>query len=141
MKNRMLFAVVLLLSSLSFSACENVADDGTPDDPRDQIVGTWNQYIGETPFQVSITKDQASTTGLIFNGFDDISDDVKATLSGLNISIPQQTIAGEVLVGSGVIESDYSRITFSYTNDGVAFSSEMRRYNPNAKQQPQADGL
>ena len=111
---------LLLVPLMAFMACEDEID--TPEtDPRDELVGKW--YVDEVTennahnyYEVSIAKGDPSDMLHIHN-FANISENLYAevSLNGSSLTIPNQTVDGNDIEGSGSITDNF--IDFTYTLD------------------------
>jgi len=115
--------------SLLLVSCEpdNGLDDDDPNgSSRDKIINTWNvqensKLYNNSNYQVNILKRAGNETQVEIENFYQLGFNLKtiATVNGLNIVIPQQTISGQLIQGSGTINFNFSRININFTaNDG-----------------------
>ena len=126
MKRRFIVFTLLAVtsSSLLFNGCKKDKDD--PEDARNKFVAaygvteegtdlTGNQY-SNYKFDIAITKSSSNSTDILISNFGDFGVTVKATVSGSNITMPQQTqTINQTSVGidgSGSISG--STLTFDY---------------------------
>lgn len=121
-KNLFLVSFVIVISLLN--SCEEDPFDLFSDDPRDGLTGEW--IVNEDSeifkkkdmnriYNVTIRKDPSDSTGLLVNGFYELSGEVKLIMDNRNITIPDQTISGfKVEDGSGTISFDFKTITLYY---------------------------
>jgi hypothetical protein len=128
MKNSQRIATALLICmSIIINACEkDETDSPVATDARDKYTGSWTCAETNTKtnvkntFTVNISKSSASSSGLILSNFNNMGGgsayNVNSSLSGSSISIPNQTVSGDIISGSGTIAND-SKINFSYTVD------------------------
>lgn len=121
MKSLKYLSVIILLS-LSFSACEDVLD--LFDDPRDSFVGDWaakeeNSLKSTDYYNVTIEKSDTDSTAVFIKNFYAISfgASVKCIVDGSNISIPEQTVSGFTIEGYGGMAFNGKTIDWSYTVD------------------------
>lgn len=118
------FLVSLVILIPLFNSCE-VANDIIVNVTVSKIKGNWScdensQYFKKSTtsvYDVTISPDADNDNGVIIDGFYNLGDlGVKANVSGLTITIPQQDMEGgfTILNGSGFISSNYKVITWSY---------------------------
>jgi hypothetical protein len=126
MKNRTLSQNIFTVSKILMcvflvviSSCEDL-DEALSG--RDKICDTWKCSENQSnPFLVEIEADATNINGVKIYNFNLLGNDiyVNATVSGMSISIPQQTQDGFKISGSGTIKSGYEEISLNYTvNDG-----------------------
>jgi hypothetical protein len=115
------FIVGLFIISLSLSSCDEVLDL-LSDDPRDAFVGTWgvseNNSLKSTEFYtVTIEKSSGDSTLVFISNFYAIGNNtnVEATVSGGTITVPNQTVEGFTIQGSGDISINDNGIDWNYT--------------------------
>jgi hypothetical protein len=115
-----LLGVVLIVNS-----CD-VADDLLGGNPTvDKLVGDWtcdetSEIFKSTSsvYAVTISPDADNDNGIIIDNFYGISAAVYATVSGMSLTIANQTAeGGYVISGSGIISSNYQEINWTYNVD------------------------
>ena len=117
-------------------ACEDLLDSMDTGDQRNRLVDAWkcdeniNIYKSSLEvYWVEITKHPTDTSRILISNFYNLDENVhaEAILSGKILTLPLQTLTGGFAVtGSGEIESDWNKITWSYSVDdgsGVATPS------------------
>jgi hypothetical protein len=117
-------------------ACEDLLDSLDAGDQRNRLVDAWkcdeniNVYkSGLEVYWVEITKHPTDTGRILISNFYNVDENVhaEAILSGKKLTLPLQTLTGGFTVtGSGEIETDWNKITWSYSVDdgsGVATPS------------------
>ena len=120
MNKKGIYLLAVIFMTLSFTACE---EDLLNADIRDDLVGTWsvteNNNIKKSVmhYTVSISKSQSDTSVIRIANFYDISGTVEAEISDMNLSIPQQTVAGFTFNGYGTLSGNLKEINWSYTVD------------------------
>ena len=123
MKTKVTLLLTLFLSVL-FSSCKLAPAD--LDDKRENITKSWHAVLSDglvpNEYQTDITKDDSQTNKIYFSNF--INNNVKgyATISELNITVPQQSLGNSQVSGTGKIQSDYQRITLNLTIDDAAYT-------------------
>ncbi|MEI6899294.1 MAG: hypothetical protein WCL00_05410 [Bacteroidota bacterium] len=132
MKKQHLVSSVLLLCLLvfAFSSCTKTDPSPSPTDPRASFTGTWNVSENWTKlvFQVTISIDASSSTGVFIDNFADAGAGVKtfATVSGNTITIagtPQTLSNGWIILsGSGSLTGT------SRMNWGYVFTDQATQY-------------
>lgn len=121
------YLIFISLVSFLFS-CKPDDIEPTPEDIRDNVIGTWkcvenSTVFGEQTFSVNISKDGQDSSKVIFDNFYNLGfgKTVYFTISNYNINIPVQTVPndGHVISGNGTITSNYKTMNLSYSaNDG-----------------------
>ncbi len=104
--------------------------DNVSDDARDKITATYDCnetsqiYAKSTNninshYIVEISKDTSTTDKVYIANFYNLGldKDVTASMSGLNLTISNQTTDGITFNGTGVIASNYKTIDLKYTAD------------------------
>ncbi len=115
--------MVLMLSMFVFYSCKK--DDVTQPIvfTRDDYIGSWNGT--EAPaaknqyFICVISADPNVSTNVNMNKFANIAGNTYAVVTGANITIPRQTLSGNIIEGWGSMQNK-SYITFHYyVNNGT----------------------
>jgi hypothetical protein len=121
--------LAFLIIGLSFLVVSCEPDNGLDDDDpngssRDKIVNTWNvqensNLYNTSNYQVNILKRTGNETQVEMENFYQLGFNYKtiASVNGLNIVIPQQTISGQLIQGSGTINFNFTRININFTAD------------------------
>jgi hypothetical protein len=112
------FLATLILAAF-VASCQKI-DTGS-DDPRDNLLGTWNcketsQSFGVTNFTIEISKSTTDTTKILIDNFYQLGNSfsVYAKINGMNLTIPSQSVDGNQISGSGTISSNYNTINWTY---------------------------
>jgi hypothetical protein len=129
---------ILLIGCIAgfIASCQN-EDDSTPGgggtpDSRNYFKGEWTctESGGVTPFSISIDSHGSADT-IYINNFANYGGSAVALglVSGLSLSIPGQNIGitSIFVQGSGVMNSQHTRITMDYVADGDTISAECTR--------------
>lgn len=104
-------------------SCELEDFNVDSDDPRDDIVDVWSceeeNNTGKLNYTSEISKHPSDSSKIIINYIYGLGRDADAvaTYKNRTITIPQQTIDGIKIKGTGNVTSNYSEITFNYTAD------------------------
>ena len=120
MNKKGIYLLAVIFLTLSFTACE---EDLLNDDFRDELTGSWsvteNNNIKKSimHYTVTISKSLSDTSVIRIANFYDVSGTVEAEISDMNVSIPQQTVAGFTFNGYGTISGNLKEINWSYTVD------------------------
>lgn len=116
------FYFSILAIAVFLVACE--PDDGTenPTAIRDKYLGTWqvteNTGINHPQFYtISIVEGDVDDELLLQGLYNTTNTRVVALINGTELSIPNQTSADIVFVGSGSANADYSQIALSFSAD------------------------
>ena len=124
-KHRFSGFIISLMSLIPLiNSCE-VANDLIGNATVAKLEGNWScdenseQFKKSTTsvYSVHIAPDADNVNGVIIDGFYNLGDiGVKASVSVLTLTIPQQTVEGGFIIlnGSGVISVNYKKITWSY---------------------------
>jgi hypothetical protein len=120
---------ILLLSLALLPAC---APEETPDpaDERDKFVDGWNvaensSLAGASNYVVLISKSTTNSSEVLLENFYDLGNQHKArmSVSGNTLTIPQQTLNGNQLSGSGTLSGN-NTFTLTYTvNNGTTIDN------------------
>ncbi|MCU0432295.1 MAG: hypothetical protein MUC87_02440 [Bacteroidia bacterium] len=123
-KRNTFLAGILLLSLALIPAC---APEETPDpaDERDKFVDAWNcaensSQAGASNYVLLISKSTTNTSEVLLENFYDLGNQHKArmSVSGNTLTIPQQTLNGSQISGSGTLSGN-NTFTLSYSvNNG-----------------------
>jgi len=136
-----IFTVVTI--TLLISACQK----DTTDDPRDNLVGTWKcqetgTSSGTQTFQASISKSSSDSTQLFIDNFYGTQQKIKVTMSSFSLIISKQTVDNYSIQGTGVVSSDFKKITWSYTaDDGGEVDNVSSTYTPYQAKNVNLDSL
>lgn len=126
MKNRIYISATFFLIFILGNSCE---PNSGGNDIASLLEGKWAVSETSTLFKaakdaydVYITISEIDSTNIYISNFYGIGAtyDVRATISGLNLTIPSQTVNGDDFTGSGIIAKNYKTITWKYK---VAFES------------------
>jgi hypothetical protein len=121
------FLITSVVSALLLNSCEKIAnEDGYT---AVQIEGQWkceeNSSVYKSAldfYTVYISLVPGDSSRIRIKNFYQLGNDVtvEATVSGLNLTIPSQTVSsGFTFQGEGTVKSNYNEISWSYTvNDG-----------------------
>lgn len=115
MKNVKLILLFLLAGS-AFWSCDDKESDS-----RDAFVGSWRvkencTQLNEYTFTMTITKSNSDGQAILVSDFSGADDIVTVKVSGNTFTIPQQTIDGVGVSGSGTING--TTLTMSYLITG-----------------------
>lgn len=123
-KRNILFAGLLLVTAVFVNSCAE-EEPVTPSDDRDKLVDGWtctenSSQAGSSTYTVLISKSTTNTAEVLLENFYDISNQIKArvTVSGNNLTIPQQLLNGNQLNGSGSMSGTNSFTLTYYINNG-----------------------
>jgi len=108
---------ILSIASLYFVSCDQIVQP-TPS----TIDGEWkceeNHYeTGKTNYYINIEYSDSTKKGIKIQNFNNLSGYCSASISGSNISIPNQTVDKHIIKGSGLVSTDFKTITFDYNDD------------------------
>lgn len=124
--NAKIFIGLLAVFFLSFvGACTDNNAELT--DKRDNLIGSWHGVLddGESQldYQSNISKDSTITDKIYMSNFIANNKSAYGTLSGLLISVPEQTVGNSIVSASGTVSSDYQTITWSIKIDGDSYTA------------------
>jgi hypothetical protein len=128
----------VLLMTLALFACQkdedpqsNTSNNGTGTDSRDKFVGTWtvnetSTIFGTSAYQVDIAKHSSISNRIVIDNFYNLgftASHCQVEVSGNNFNIPQQTISGYTITGSGNSPNN-NTINFTYfADDGASIDT------------------
>ena len=125
--------LIAIFVGYSFYSCQNGVDVTSS-----SIEGEWrcteqHYETGKQNYVINIEYSNSENTEIKLMNFNNIGGFCKASVSGTSITVPKQVVNEHEIFGSGTISSDYSRITFNYTDDlygdgGGKVSSSLIRY-------------
>jgi hypothetical protein len=117
------YFIIFLLFGWFFSSCE-IQNDNEPADERDNITGTWKcQEVDQSNktinFEAVISKHATDTAKIWVDNFSALGSGIKVSvgMGGHLLTIPQQTVDGNTISGTGSISSTYNQITWTYSLD------------------------
>ncbi len=123
------FRYIFILASLTSLLVSCDPDDNPPDDtdPRDKFVGSWScnensHQMGTSTFTVTISLNSGNSSQIYVANFYQLgtSQKVYAVVAGDNATIPDQSVSGVSVKGSGSITSSNTKIDWNYyVNDGA----------------------
>ena len=117
--------VLMFVSMMLYQSCE-LADELTgPAATIAKLEGEWtcdetSEIYKSTAevYAVTISADADNPSGVIIDNFYGLNVAVKANISGMTLTIPNQNAEGGFTVsGSGSISSNYEKINLNYTVD------------------------
>jgi hypothetical protein len=113
---------LLLFAIFVLSACEIDDPNEDPLAIRDNYVGTWqvteNTGINHPQFyQVSIALGNQEDEIFIAGLYNEQGTVVTAVVSGSQVSIPNQSTANIIFIGSGSANADYSQVSLNFSAD------------------------
>lgn len=125
MKAKISIGLLAVFFLLFLGACGDNNAELT--DKRDNLTGSWHVVLddGESQmdYQSDITKDSSNTDKIYMSNFIANNHSAYGTLSGLAITVPQQTVGNSIVTATGNISSDYQTITWSVTIDGDSYTA------------------
>lgn len=123
----------VLFFLILFAACN-------PDDinnlliTRDNYLGTWSVSDQEVPitknnYTANITADQNNSSQVVINNFHQFGSgfNVLGVVSGKNLTIGTQTVAGVSVYGDGELKNNTLTITY-FTDDGADINKYVAVY-------------
>lgn len=123
MKNSRIYFSIIAISLVILSSC-GIEDPNF--DERDDFTGEWtcNEQSSIYPnsnYQIYITKHSTDTTKILIGNFYQLGTVHKATaiVTGTSLSIPNQTLDGHTIFGSGNLVGNDLNLSYS-VNDGSA---------------------
>jgi len=123
--NRILF-LLLILTVIGLSSCEDLLSDLDGGDPRDKLIDTWKveETIGSKKsasevYWVEIFKHPSDSSKVVIFNFYNVDADAEAVLNGNTLSLPLQDLdGGFTLSGNGEIQgSKANEIIWTYVVD------------------------
>ncbi|OQA99981.1 MAG: hypothetical protein BWY22_00166 [Bacteroidetes bacterium ADurb.Bin217] len=115
--------VLLFLFVLFLVSCDELIGPSST-----SLDGVWkcsevHEEEGTLSYDVTIDTDERDSTVIYIYNFMNLESNpnvpvyARATVSGTSIQIPQQTISGHTVEGSGYIQSNNTKITLDFTDD------------------------
>ena len=127
MKFKHFFALIFIFAITFAGACQNDPNDVA--DKRDNILGDWHMTLNDgqvdVDYQVTITKDADDATKINLSNFVNNGSSAYATITGFDLTVPQQQVGNSIVSGDGTIKSDYNSITWNLTIDGDVYTGTM----------------
>jgi hypothetical protein len=117
--------IFLIVNLLILHACSDDGNDPTSptNDNRDDFVGLWSvteesKIFGLSVYESEIIKNSSIASNIAIDNLYNLGIEVvtQAAVNGNQLSIPQQTITGQVLSGSGQL-LDKNTLEFNFTAD------------------------
>jgi hypothetical protein len=117
-----LSVLVFSIITVTVSSCKKDEEPNT----LDQFFGSWtcratSNNFGVTNYVITITEDASNNTGIKIYNFDNLGTSIFASsnTNGNNITIPQQSVLGNTVEGSGSLQST-TKLLYTYTiDDGI----------------------
>lgn len=116
------YSIAIINFIIFFSSC--LPDDNLiPDtnDDRDKIAYRWlceenSPSFGELYYYVDIEKDSVSENKVLLYNFYGLADEsfLRASISGMKLTIINEIIEGHVVSGEGAISANYKTIDWTY---------------------------
>jgi len=101
---------------------------------RDSYVGTWSVSDQEVPitknnYTANVTLDPSNSSQIIINNFHQFGSgyNVSGVVSGKNLTIGTQQVAGTTVYGDGVLNNGKLTITY-FTDDGADINKYVAVY-------------
>ena len=113
------FIYYLNLSLILFAVMATLTgcDDDEDSIDRSQFVGTYSvaeNCDGQTDaYTMTVSTSSSDDNGILIDNLFDVGGEITATVSGSNITIPQQTVDGVAYNGSGSISGNVLTINFN----------------------------
>jgi hypothetical protein len=125
MKHKISLFILLGFTAVLLPTCTPDEEEPNPNDARDTYVASWDaseqsSQVGQNNYVVHINKSTSNASQVLIENFYNIGFQFKATatISGNNLTIPQQTYNGNQLNGSGTkTGSNTIQMTY-YMNTG-----------------------
>ncbi len=123
---RYTFIIITLISIFFSCNPDDTNDNPQPtEDPRDKFVGNWtcsetsSQNGQINPFYVTITLDPSNSSQILLANFYQIgtSQKVYGVVASSNATVPNQTVSGLSIRGSGNIANNNTKINWNYIVD------------------------
>lgn len=128
MKFKKIFGLLLLVSMVSFTSCEDENLDDIFGDPMEKFLGDWKctetgDLTGDFgPFNVKIVRNPDNSSEVLIQNFNyqGMDESARAIIAGNSITLPRQTICDDTIEiqGSGSYSNDEFTIAYK-TNDGA----------------------
>lgn len=135
-----IFGLLLLVSLISFTSCEDENLDDLFGDPVEKFLGDWKCYeTGDLqgpfgPYDVKIVRNPANSSEVLIRNFNyqGMNESARAIIAGNTISVPRQKICDDTIEiqGSGNFSGGEISLTYK-TNDGADEENiQARFYKP-----------
>ena len=125
--NKGMVLSIILLSGIVFSSCEDLLPDLNTVISRDKLIDTWKVTETTNPvksamddvYWVDISKHPFDSGKVVIYNFYNVDADAEATLDGLTLNLPLQTLEeGYNVSGYGEIQGNKANeIIWTYTAD------------------------
>lgn len=135
-----IFGLLVLVSMISFTSCEDENPDDMFGDPLEKFLGDWKCYeTGDLqgpfgPYDVKIVRNPDNSSEVLIRNIYYLGMDVsaRAIIAGNTITIPQQNICDDTIGIRGSGRFSDGEINISYkTDDGADEENvEARYYKP-----------
>jgi hypothetical protein len=126
--NYVRYFTLLFFSMLIINACEPIDEDS-----GDSLEGSWTckETIDGSSSSFTVTISLSDTDSKIYiDNFNQLDIRVYALISGSSLTIPQQTVDGFKISGSGTVSSDNQTIHWTYSvYDGADTESVTAVYS------------
>ncbi len=127
MKLKFLLGIVIITIIGLSNSCQNDPNDIA--DKRDNIVGKWHCTLDDSQvpsdYEVDITKDTADNTKIYLANFVSNGSPAYATMSGFNLTVPEQQVGNSVVSADGIVSKDYQSVTWTLKIDGDDYTAKM----------------
>lgn len=119
------FFLLMLLSSLMFSSCDEILNPDTQSSV-DKLKGIWlvaetSSEFGQQQYQVEFSEDETDSTRMnVFNFFGlGTWSSVSVDVDNQTLTIPSQTEEGYIITGSGTVDDGFTQVNLSFTVEEV----------------------
>lgn len=128
MKRKLLYFFIFLSFSIFLVSCDPGDNPDDPNtDPKEKFIGSWicnetSTQNGNSTYNVTITANPANSSQILLAQFYQMSSGQKvyAIVANNNATVPEQTLTGLVIKGSGNYSTTTSKINWTYyVNDGA----------------------
>lgn len=128
MKRNLLYLFLFISISALIVSCDPTDGPDEPDvDPRDKFVGSWicnetSTQNGNSTYNVIVSLNPTNSAQILLAQFYQMSSGQKvyAIVANNNATVPEQTLTGLVIKGSGNYSTTTSKINWTYyVNDGA----------------------
>ncbi len=136
-KNLIYFFTLLALTTFLYSCDPNDGTDAPDTDPRDKFVGSWicnetSTQNGNSTYNVTVSLNPSNTSQILLAQFYQMSGGQKvfAIVANNNATVPEQTLTGLTMKGSGNYSTLTNKINWTYyVNDGADIDTCTASYS------------
>ncbi|MEA3451815.1 MAG: hypothetical protein U9Q83_07910 [Bacteroidota bacterium] len=128
MKLKYFLGIILVVVIAVASTCQ--ADSNELDDKRTNIADKWHCTLDDgsqvpEDFEVEITKDATVDDKVYISNFINNETKAYATMTGFNLTVPEQIVGNATVSATGTVATDYQKITWDITINGDSYTAKF----------------